>query len=203
MHPHLTYMLAQEHIADLRAGAEHSGRTAADPLVLADGRRLKIRAIEREDRDRLKRLFMGLTPESRYRRFLSPKLELTERELTYLLDIDHVHHEALAAVDETDGSFVAAARHVQWPDQPGVAEIAIEVADDLHGQGIGAALAILTLQRARANGFTRVTALTLHDNAAARALLRLLHFRPRSSRGREIEFGLELSPISRPPGSTS
>jgi RimJ/RimL family protein N-acetyltransferase len=112
----------------------------------------------------------------------------------HLLDIDHVHHDALAAVDETDGSFVAAARYVQLPDQPDVADVAIEVADDLHRQGIGTALAIRTLERARANGITRVTAITLHDNARARALLRHLHFRPRSGRGHEIEFELELTP---------
>jgi RimJ/RimL family protein N-acetyltransferase len=112
----------------------------------------------------------------------------------HLLDIDHVHHDALAAVEGTDGSFVAAARYVQLPDQPDVADVAIEVADDLHRQGIGTALAIRTLERARANGITRVTAITLHDNARARALLRHLHFRPRSGRGHEIEFELELTP---------
>ena len=130
MHPHLTYIIAQERVADLRAAAERSRRTGADPLQLGDGRRLKIRPIEREDRDHLRRLFMRLTPESRYRRYLSPKPELTERELADLVDIDHVHHEALAAVDESDGSFVAAARYVQLPDQPHIAEVAIEVADD-------------------------------------------------------------------------
>jgi RimJ/RimL family protein N-acetyltransferase len=137
---------------------------------------------------------MRLTPESRYRRYLSPKPALSERELDYLLDVDHVRHEALAAVDETNDSFVAAARYVQLPDQPDVADVAIEVADDFHRQGIGMALAICTLERARANGFRRVTAVTLHDNAPARALLRLLHFRPRASRGHEIEFALELTP---------
>jgi RimJ/RimL family protein N-acetyltransferase len=203
MHPHLTYIIAQERVADMRAAAQRSRRTAADPLVLADGRRLKIRPIERQDRDRLRRLSMRLTPESRYRRYLSPKPALSERELDHLLDVDHVHHEALAAVDETSGSFVAAARYVQLPDQPDVADIAIEVADDVHRQGIGTALAIRTLERARANGFTRVTATTLHDNAPARAMLRLLHFRPRSGHGHEIEFGLELIPDLATPGSTS
>ena len=172
MHPQVTYISAQERVADLRAAAERSRRTAADPLLLADGRRLKIRPIEREDRDRLGRLFVRLTPESRYRRFFSPKPELTERELAYLVDIDHVHHEALAAVDESDGSFVAAARYVQRPDQPHTAEVAIEVADDAQRQGIGTELAIQTLQRARANGFKRATATTLHENRPARALLR-------------------------------
>jgi len=201
MHPQLTYIIAQERVADLRGAAERSRRTAADELVLADGRRLKIRPIERQDRDRLRRLFMRLTPESRYRRYFSPKPALSERELDHLLDVDHVHHEALAAIDETDGSFVAAARYVQLPDQPDVADVAIEVADDLHRQGIGIALAIRTLDRARANGFTRVTALTLHDNAPARALLRLLHFHPRSRCGHEIEFGLELTPELATPSS--
>ena len=194
MHPHLTYIIAQQRAAEMRAAAERSRLTAADPLVLADGRRLKIRPIERHDRDRLRRLFMRLTPESRYRRYLSPKPALSERELDHLLDVDHVHHEALAAVDETNGSFVAAARYVQLPDQPDVADVAIEVADDLHRQGIGTALAIRTLERARANGFTRVTAITLHDNRPARALLRRLHFWPRSRHGYEAEFELELTP---------
>jgi RimJ/RimL family protein N-acetyltransferase len=197
MHPQLTYIIAQQRVAEMRA-AKGSRPTVAHPLVLADGRRLKIRPIERQDRDRLRRLLMRLTPESRYRRYLSPKPALSERELDHLLDVDRVHHEALAAVDETNGSFVAAARYVQLPDQPDVADVAIEVADDLHRHGIGTALAIRTLDRARANGFTHVTATTLHDNASARALLRLLRFRPRSSRGHEIEFGLELTPGLRP-----
>jgi RimJ/RimL family protein N-acetyltransferase len=177
----------------MRAETERSRSTAKDPLVLADGRRVKIRPIERQDRDRFRRLFMRLTPESRYRRYLSPKPTLSDRELDHLLDVDHVHHEALAAVDETDGSFVAAARYVQLLDQPDVADVAIEVADDLHRQGIGTALAIRTLDRARANGFTRLTAATLRDNRPARALLQRLHFWPRSSHGREAEFELELS----------
>ena len=137
---------------------------------------------------------MRLTPESRYRRYLTPKPTLSERDLDYLLDIDHVHHEALAAVDETDGSFVAASRYVQLPDHPDVADVAIEVADDLHRRGIGTAPATRALERARANGSKRVTAITLRHNAPARALLRLMHFLPRSSEGHEIEFELKLTP---------
>jgi hypothetical protein len=97
MHPQLTHTIAQERTSDRRTAAERSRRTVTEPVVLADGRRLKIRPIEREDRDRLRRLFTRLTPESRYRRYLSPKPALSERELDHLLDIDHIHHEALAA----------------------------------------------------------------------------------------------------------
>lgn len=192
MHPQLTPIIAQERVADMRAAAE-GPRTAGDGVVLADGTRFEIRPIERHDRDRLRGLFTRLTPESRYRRYLTPKPALSERELDRLLDIDHVRHEALAAVDEIDGSFVAAARYVQVPAQPDVADVAIEVADDLQGQGIGTALAIRTLERARANGFKRMSAITLRDNGQARALLRLMHFLPRLSQGHEIEFELELT----------
>ncbi len=194
MHSHLNQLRAQEHIADLRAAADRSRSAAGDRLELEDGTRLTIRPVERQDRDRFRSLFARMAPESRYRRYFSPKSELSERELSYLVDVDHVHHEALAAVDERDGSFVAAARYVQPPDQPGVAEVAIEVADDLHSEGIGTALALRTLERACANGFTRIVATTLRENAAARALLRHLNFRPRAGSGREIELERELTP---------
>ena len=40
-------------------------------------------------------------------------------ELTKLTQIEHVRHEALAVVDEADGSFVAEARYVELNDEPG------------------------------------------------------------------------------------
>jgi RimJ/RimL family protein N-acetyltransferase len=166
---------------------------ASDALVLADGKRLAIRPIERHDRDRVRELFMRLSPESRYWRYLSPKPALGERELDHLLDIDHIHHEALAAIDEANGSFVAAARYVQLRDQPDVVDVAIEVADDVQRQGVGLALAIRMLERARANGFTHATAITLAENRPARSLLARLAFRRRSRSGPEIEFELVLA----------
>jgi RimJ/RimL family protein N-acetyltransferase len=193
MHSHLTYMLARERTGDIAAAADRTRAKRPDALVLADGRRLTIRPIERHERDRDRRLFMRLTHESRYRRYLTPKPTLSERELDHLLDIDHVNHEALAAVDESDGSFVGAARYVRLMDQPDIADVAIEVADDVQRQGVGTALAIRTLERARANGLACVTATTLADNAPAHALLRLLHFRARTRRSHEIEYGLDLS----------
>jgi GNAT superfamily N-acetyltransferase len=182
-------MIASYRMAERTRSAERA-RLASS--MLTDGRRFTIRPIERGEAGRLKALFGRLTPDSRYRRYLSPKAELTEKDLERLLDIDHFHHVALAAVDEHDGSFLAAARYVESTERPDHVEMAIEVADDLHRQGIGTALAIQTLERARGNGFTRATATTLQDNIAARCLLRRLQFRLRSSDGIEIEFELEL-----------
>jgi GNAT superfamily N-acetyltransferase len=114
---------------------------------------------------------------------------------TYLTDIDHVHHEAIAAVDQHDGSIVGVGRYAHHADRPRAAEVAVEVADALQSMGIGTVLARRTVQRARVNGFTLLTATTLWENWPARALLRSLGFRARASHGSEIEHELELAPL--------
>jgi RimJ/RimL family protein N-acetyltransferase len=157
---------------------------------------IQFRPLSPDDCAGLAALFARLSPESRHRRFLSPKPDLTRRELTYLTDIDHIHHEAIAAVDRRDGSIVGVGRYVYEADRPGVAEVAVEVADELHGMGIGTALARHTVRRARANGFALLTATTLWANRPARALLRRLGFHARASHDAVIEFELELDSTS-------
>jgi RimJ/RimL family protein N-acetyltransferase len=171
-----------------------SSAEETDELVLGDGTRLTFRALNSSDRDGIAALFARLTPESRRRRFLAPKHELTPRELTYLTDIDHVQHEAIAAVDQLNGAIVGVSRYAQFSDHARVAELAVAVADELQSMGIGTALATRTVQRARANGFALLTATTLWENRAARALLRRLGFRGRSSQGSELELELQLDP---------
>ena len=155
-------------------------------------RELRLRPLGSDDRDGLAALFARLSPESRYRRFLSPKPKLTPRELVYLTDIDRFHHEAVAAVDPRDGSIVGVGRYVRFPDRPSVAEVGFEVADELQSMGIGTALATHIVQHARANGLALLTAATLWDNRPARAILRRLGFRARASQGSVIELDLEL-----------
>jgi RimJ/RimL family protein N-acetyltransferase len=169
---------------------------AAESLVVANGTRISLRQLTAQDRAGLAALFARLSPQSRHQRFLSPKPELTPRELTYLTDIDHVNHEAIAAIDQRDDSIVGVARYVRDADRPDVAEVAIEVADEFHAMGIGTALASLTIQHAHTSGFTLLTATTLWDNHAVRRLLRHHGFRARQSRGGEIEHELKLEESS-------
>jgi RimJ/RimL family protein N-acetyltransferase len=164
----------------------------ADTLVLADGTRLRLRPLGSADRDGLAAMFARLSPESRHRRFLSPKPALTPRELAYLTNIDRFNHEAIAAVDPHDGSIIGVGRYVRFPDRPSVADVGFEVADELQNMGIGTTLATHIVQHARANGFALLTAATLWDNRPARAILRRLGFRARASQGSVIELDLEL-----------
>jgi RimJ/RimL family protein N-acetyltransferase len=166
----------------------------ADPgaIMLRDGRRLHVRALESRDRDGLRALFERLSPESRLSRYFSPKPELSARELTFLTDVDQVRHAALAAVDEDDDSIVAVARYVTYAETPDTAEVAVEVADDLQRAGIGTDLMTRIVERATVNGLTVLTARTYYGNGAARALSRRLGFRPFGRAGAETSWRLDL-----------
>lgn len=166
-----------------------------EQLVLADGTVLVLRPLRPDDRDGLLELFHRLSAESRWRRFLSPKPNLSPRELDYLINVDHVAHEAFAAVDERDGSLAGVARYVRHNGTETAAELAVAVADELQHQGIGSALSVRVVERARANDLRLLTATTLWNNQPARALLRRLGFHARRSQGREIELELELDAL--------
>lgn len=133
-----------------------------------------------------------LSPESQLSRYLRPKPVLTPKELAFLTDIDHVGHEALAAVDRRDGSIIGTARYVEHGGRPGVADVAVEVIDEHQRLGIGTALASAVIERARENGFVLLTATTLWENRPARALLRRLRFHPLGSNRGELELELAL-----------
>lgn len=153
---------------------------------------LETRRIAPDDREALARFFFQLSPESRYRRFLSIKPNLTPRELDWLTVIDHVTHEAIVAVDRRDGGIVGVCRYVLDREQPGCVELAIAVVDEWQGLGIGTGLAEEIVRRARDNEMTAVRAVTLARNPAVHALLRRLGFRRTEGRPGECEVNWEL-----------
>ena len=166
--------------------------SADAPAAAAKGARFSLRPLCVSDREAVRTLFAWLSPESRRRRFLTAKPKLSDRELTYFTDVDHLRHEALAVIDREDSSIVGVARYVTWPERPGAADVAIEVADDLQRNGIGLTLGEALIRRARENGINVLTATTLWENRAARALARQVGFRARSSAGNDIELELHL-----------
>jgi GNAT superfamily N-acetyltransferase len=161
-------------------------------LVARGGLRLRLRPLEADDAAGLVALFERLGPNSRYRRFLSPKLTLSPSEARDLTDIDHDHHDAVAAVDVRDGSLVGVARYVRTSESGTMADIAVEVADDLHGCGIASALVREMIWRARERGIATLTGTMLWDNFPARQLATRMGFRVRASHGYQIEWVLEL-----------
>jgi RimJ/RimL family protein N-acetyltransferase len=172
---------------------QRDGSTAAgldDAVTLVNSTTVRVRPIDLGDADALAVMFARLTPESRRRRFLSSKGDLSPRELTYFTDVDHVNHEAIVAIDEQCGTIVGEARYASLPGLAGIADFAIVVSDELQHMRLGTGLAAQLVERARVNGMTRLTATTSWENAPARALLWRLGFYARASAGHEIELEL-------------
>jgi GNAT superfamily N-acetyltransferase len=135
---------------------------------LRDGTRVLLRQIRREDRDRLAEGVRRLSPSSRFLRFRRALDELGDEELDYLVDVDHVDHEALIAldVDRPERPGVGVARYVREVYEPEVAEAAITVADEYHGQGAGTLLLGALAARARSNGVAVFRSYVLDGNHA-------------------------------------
>jgi GNAT superfamily N-acetyltransferase len=134
------------------------------PIALRDGAHIRIRQGHSSDKDLLRRGFERLSPESRYRRFLAPMLELTDSMVEYLTEIDHHNHEAMVALDEQRGEGIGVARYVRDAARRERAEFAVTVIDDWQGRGVGTLLLDVLSARAREEGITTLTAVMLATN---------------------------------------
>jgi len=160
--------------------------------ALHDGSEVVIRPLEPDDREALADGFERLSPESRYRRFFGPMPELRERDLDYLMRVDHTDHEALIAVDAATGDGVGVARFVRIG--PEVAEPAIVVVDDWQGRGVGGRLLDALTARAQEEGIRRFEAPVLAANVEAIRLLERVGRTRRRAEGREVALTIDLPP---------
>jgi RimJ/RimL family protein N-acetyltransferase len=130
-----------------------------------------LRRIRPEDKDALVAGLGHLSERSVYQRFLAPKPRLSSSELRYLTEVDFVDHYALVAVlARAPEVVVGVGRWVRSAESATDAEIAIVVADDLQGRGVGTQLGQALAEAARARGIERFTASMLPSNQAAHRL---------------------------------
>ena len=141
------------------------------PVVLRDGSQVQIREVRGSDAPLLADGFARLSARSRQQRFLSPKHSLSAAELRFLTEVDHHDHEAIGALNPADGRGVGIARYIRAPDDPQAAEIAVTIADDWQGRGLGTELLARLSDRARQEGICRFTATVAYGNAAMATLL--------------------------------
>jgi nucleotide-binding universal stress UspA family protein/GNAT superfamily N-acetyltransferase len=140
-------------------------------ITLSDGARATLRPIAPEDKPLLAASFERLSEESRYRRFFTTRSELPAADLDYFVDVDHHNHEAIVAVDPSSGEGLGVARYIRSSEDPESAEVAVTVADDWQGRGLGRALLDRLTYRARREGVRRFSALVQSDNPASLGLL--------------------------------
>jgi len=143
------------------AGALH---LPAEPWVT-------LRPITPDDAKVLQAYVRGLSPESRYNRFLGALQELPPAELEHVTHLDRKYDLALLAEMKVGGASVVIgeARHAFAPDRL-ECEFALSVADGWRRSGIGTLLMAEMERRATNLGARRLVAETLRSNDAMKAL---------------------------------
>ncbi len=145
--------------------------------TLRGGEVVVLRLVRPSDKETMRRGFERLSPESRYTRFFTPKVHLTTDELRYLTEVDQVHHFALGAVREhADGEEegLGVARFISLRDEPGTAEAAIAVLDEMQGKGLGSLLFMRLVAAARERGVERVRCEVLGSNHGMQEFLKTI-----------------------------
>lgn len=167
-----------------------------DVWTLPGGARVVVRPVLPQDAELEQALVRGLSPASRYQRFLAPVRELPPAWLARLTQLDFSRHVALIAETFDGGRSepVAEARYVVDDSDPRQAEFAIVVADAWRRRGIARRLLAMLGCHARAVGVGRLVGETLADNRAMIDLARTLGYRagPQPGDARLVRLSLEL-----------
>jgi GNAT superfamily N-acetyltransferase len=147
-------------------------RQYLEQACLRDGTPVRLRLVRPEDKALIVEGWSHLSPESRYRRFLSGRADLKPSELRYLTEVDGVDHVALGAISADQAPRgLGIARFLRLAGRPDVAEAAIVVVDDMQRKGLGRLLLDRLAEAARERGIARFSSELLATNAAATALV--------------------------------
>jgi len=140
---------------------------------LRDGRVVRLRTIRPSDGTTLREGFARLSRLSRYRRFHGTLNELPSTVVHALTHVDGGDHCAVVAVDASaagEDRGLGVARFVRVAGQSERAEVALTVADDAQGLGLGSRLLRLLACMAQERGVETFVAYVLPDNVQARGL---------------------------------
>jgi RimJ/RimL family protein N-acetyltransferase len=135
--------------------------------TLSDGTEVTVRAIRSDDAARILEAFGELDQEAIYRRFFSPKQDLSSAELKQLTEVDFDQVVALVATTEQQGveTLVGGARYAVQPGEPPrSAELAFLTAGAYRGRGIAGLLLRSLTRLAREAGLSRFEADVLAEN---------------------------------------
>jgi acetyltransferase len=127
------------------------------------------RPIRADDIEGLGRFHGRLSPRSLYLRFFTPMPKPDPKLAARLVSVDHDNTEAIVALE--DDEIIGVARYYRRPDDHS-AEVAVIVADDRQGHGVGrfllARLGTIALQR----GIDTFTGQVLSENTGMIQLAR-------------------------------
>ena len=157
---------------------------------LAGGGEYIVRPVHPDDASMLQNFVRGLSPESRYFRFVSSMQELPATMLSRFTLIDYDREMALVALitEETKDAqgntvestrIVGVSRYITNPDRASC-EFSLVVADEFKGKGLGSRLMLSIMDFAREKGLTEIEGLVLANNPNMLKLMRGLGFAVKS-----------------------
>jgi acetyltransferase len=130
-----------------------------------DGQTVYIRPIKPEDADIEQEFVQGLSPETKYFRFMNTIRELSQAQLIRLTQIDYDREMAFIALVEEGGkeNEIGVARYATNPDGESC-EFAIVVSDNWQGKGVARRLMGVLIDAARASGLKYMNGDFLAEN---------------------------------------
>lgn len=153
---------------------------SAELLPLADGRRLRLRAVQPQDAPALVAFFAGLSPAARRLRLHGAVRGLPLAAARRLAQADGRTAAGFVLTTEDGATIVAEACWCR--DGAGCAEFGIAVADAWQGRGLGARLMAVLERSARGAGLRRLVGEVLADNGRMQALLERRGYAPLTAR---------------------
>jgi RimJ/RimL family protein N-acetyltransferase len=142
--------------------------------TLKDGTEVTVRSIRAEDSDSVLEAFKGMDKESVYRRFFSPKKDLSPKELDQLTDVDFSNVVALVVTKTSaEGELlIGGGRYALGGPGATDAEIAFMTNGGYRGLGIAPLILTHLVRIAREAGLMRFEAEVLAENQPMLAVFR-------------------------------
>jgi GNAT superfamily N-acetyltransferase len=148
--------------------------------TLADGTRVIVRPIHKEDAELERAFIKRLSPESRRLRFLGQVSEPSDDLIKRLTDIDYQHDAAFVALVHRAGEKreIGVSRYSTSTDGRSC-ECAVAVDDEWHKKGLGTLLMRHLIELARSRGLRTMVSIDAANNLEMRDLAKFLGFRRR------------------------
>lgn len=152
------------------------------------GHQVYVRPIKAMDEDSLRAFFHKLSDHSVYLRYFRRMRSMPQRILQKTADIDYSSNMALVALYPAESAYQEVVGIAQWiyDKHDGIPEIAFQVRDDWHGEGLGSFLFTKLIEIARSFGLLQVKADVLADNKAMRNVFQKSDLNKRS----RADFGV-------------
>jgi acyl-CoA synthetase (NDP forming)/GNAT superfamily N-acetyltransferase len=173
----------------MAASAAESQKPLVRDVLLRDGSTLRLQAPTPVDYDQIKAFYDGLSPDSRYFRFHG----FGRTDTVARADAEASGVDRLALIGRHDGRVVAVSLY-DGLREPGVAEVAIAVADHDQRRGIGMRMLEQLAAIAAGRGIHRFDAEVMSSNRPALDLLTDVGFAVRRKGFGELTVSLDITP---------